>query len=173
MARTERIYEHADDADKIIKALCEKYPEVLWSVRPEKVTAMGITNQERSEKAVAKKPINIKLRAVKGAEKAIFGIEGIPTRFIVEFYFADWARWNEKQRQYALMSVLLEIGREDEARNSPDLVGFKIFIDVAGVTWDAEGAELKDLLREDVDFDLTLRPGIEEENDEAKEESSD
>jgi hypothetical protein len=41
----------------------KKYPEVLWSVRPEKVTAMGIANQERSEKAVAKKPINIKLRA--------------------------------------------------------------------------------------------------------------
>ena len=173
MARTERIYEHADDADKMIKALCEKYPEVLWCVRPEKVTAMGITNQERSEKAVAKKPIHIKLRAVKGAEKAIFGIEGIPTRFIVEFYFADWARWSDKQRQYALMSTLLEIGREDESRNSPDLVGFKIFVDVAGVVWDAEGAELKDLLREDVKFDLALLPGIEEESEEPVEESSD
>ena len=30
MARTERIYEHADDADKMIKALCEKYSAVLW-----------------------------------------------------------------------------------------------------------------------------------------------
>lgn len=165
MARTERIYERADDADKIVKALCEKYSEVLWCVKPDEVAVMGITNQERSEKAVAKKPVHIKIKPVKGAEKAIFATEGIDTRYIIEYYFADWARWTEKQRQYALFSVLLEIGQEEESKNAPDLVGFRILVDQAGVAWEFDDSNIKDLLREDVKFDLALRPGMDKEEE--------
>ena len=66
-----------------------------------------------------------------------------------------------------LANHLFEINAEPEKKNSPDCVGFKIFLDAVGVNWDAEhGAFMPNILAEDVEFNLDLLPGLEEaEND--------
>jgi len=160
MSRTARTYARVTEAETIIKSLCEKYPDLLWSVKYGQVAVMGIDNTTRSEKAVAKNPAHAKLRLVKGAEKALFETNNIPVRYIVECYWSDWNVWGSAAKQCILLNALMEITPEEEKRNSPDCVGFNVLIDVFGVNWTKNLASLPNLLSTDVKFDLDLRPGL-------------
>ena len=166
MAREARTFSRIVEADAMIQALCDKYPEVLWSVRPSTVAIMGVDNQERTEKAMKKNPVYAKLRPVKGAEKSIFQNNDIPIRFIVEMYWSDWHAWTSELKQMVIFNKMLEISPEDEKRNSPDCVGFRILMDKVGVTWDiSNGIGLPNLLQDDIKFDISLRPGLDTEED--------
>mgnify|MGYP000076208656 FL=1 len=90
MGRTIRSYSKVDQANEMIKKLCEKYPEVFWSIQPEKITVMGIDNVERSDRAIERSKIWSALRNVKGVEKAIFMENNIGIRYILEVFWADW-----------------------------------------------------------------------------------
>lgn len=167
MARTARVYERLVDAEETVSKLHSKYGDLFWAVRPERIAVMSISNCERGKKAKEKNPAYAKLRLVKGAEKALFEHAQIPTRYIIELYGDDWAAWSSSYRQCVLANVLLELTPEDEQRNKPDSVGFKVFLDAIGVNWDKDAATLPNLLAEDVEFNLELRPGMDLETEES------
>ena len=165
MARTSRTYERVREAEELIKKIQEKYPKLLWAIRPEQIAVMGCDNQERSEKAVEKNPAYAKLRMVKGAEKAVFEDNKIPIRYILELFWSDWNSWSPAYRQWVLLNSLMEITPEVEKRNGPDCVGFKVLLSVCGVNWDRESNSLPNILTTDVDFNLDLLPGLDDEDE--------
>ncbi len=169
MSKEPRSYERMPEAEQLITAICDKYKDVTWAVRPEQIAVMCITNLERGEKAIEKNPAYIKLRPVKGAEKAIFETNKIPIRNIIELYASDWAAWTTGAKQCILLNTIMEISPEEEKKNAPDLVGFKIIADALGVNWDRELATLPNILSTDIEFDLDLRPGVNTEDGETPE----
>lgn len=169
MSQEPRTYSRVESAEKMIEEMVEKRPNILWAVEPCKIAVMGVDNKERTEKAVNKNPVYAKLRIVKGAEKALFLEQGMPVRYIIEIFWSDWNRWNLFTRQAVIFSKLLEITPEEEKRNKPDCVGFNVLIDVLGVNWEKR-EDLPNLLSDEVEFDLDLRPGLDDADDDADDE---
>jgi len=166
MGRKSRIYTKIDDADVIVKGLCENQPDVLWCVRPETIAVMGIENCTRSEK----NHTLAKIKPVKGTEKAIFQINNIPIRYIIECYWADWNLWNNAQRQWIILHELLHVHPEFEKTIPHDCEDFKIILDRVGVSW-MDKKDLPDLMNKDTKFNLELRPSLnldDEDDDEIK-----
>lgn len=166
MSKEARTYARVTDAEKLIEKLCEKHPDLFWAVKPGQIAVMGVDNQQRGDKSIAKNPAYAKLRLVKGAEKSIFETNNIPIRYIVELYWDEWNHWGSSFRQWTLANALVEITPEEEKRNKKDCVGFKVLLDVCGVNWDREPDKLPNLLDDDVKFNLDLRPGLNEDGEE-------
>jgi hypothetical protein len=169
-------YSNISEGDRMIKDLCNTHPETFWAVIPEKITVMGIDNNERSEKSITKNPIWSRLKNVKGSERQILQDLKSPIRYIIEVYCSDWNRWNDKLRLCVLANHLLAITPDSEKKNMPDCVGFNILFDAVGIDWEVgEGENIPHLLNDDVKFDLSRRPGIEIEKEEGEgaEESED
>jgi predicted metallopeptidase len=156
MGRKARVYSKVDEADAIIKGLCEKQPDAMGFVRPETVIVMGIENSERSEK----NHTLAKIKPIKGAEKAIFQINNIKVRYVIELYWSDWNAWSMKQKQWILFHELLHVHPDFEKTIKHDCEDFKIILDKVGVDWTNKKDELPNLLDEEVKFNLDLRPGI-------------
>jgi len=164
----ERTYSVIKEGNEIIESLVERYPEVLWQVRPAQIAVLGIDNKEPTKRSK-----DFQVRSVKNAEKAVFLMHNVKTRFIVEFYWARWNEWNTPRREWAILNALLRISADEGKLIRPDCVEFKILLDQVSFDWDAEGADLPSLTAGDpVKFDLDLRPGLDEDEDEEKEEDS-
>jgi len=168
-------YSRINVAEDMIEALCDKYPDVFWAVKPNMVIVMGIDNKTRSEAQKKKAPYFMKLKAIKGAEKALLIDNNIPSRYIIEAYWDEWNDWKECRKQVMLSNELLKITADVGKTNSYDCSGFKILMDTFGVNWNDNDEDLKDMLIFDVDFDLDLRPGLDldAENDEIEAPSAD
>lgn len=173
MSKEARTYARVTEAEKIIEQLQAKYPDVFWAVKPGQIAVMGVDNQERGEKAIAKNPAYAKFRPIKGAEKAIFETNKIPIRYIIELYWSDWNAWNAAYKQCVLTSAVLEVTPEEEKKNKYDCVGYKILFDAVGVNWDREPDKIPNLLNDDVKFNLELRPGLNEDGEEPDPEDGD
>lgn len=170
MSKEARTYARVPEAEKLIEKLQEKYPDLLWAIKPGQIAVMGIDNQQRGEKAVARNPSYAKLRLVKGAEKSIFETNNIAIRYIIELYYSDWNVWNSAYRLGVLTNAVLSITPEEEKRNKQDCVGYKVFFDAMGVNWDREPDKIPNLLNDDVKFNLDLRPGLNEDGEEPEQE---
>lgn len=171
MARTARTFSRLKEAEDIIARLVDKYPDLLWAVLPSQVSVWCIDNQERGEKAIAKNPFHCALRTLKGSEKALLIDNDINVRYIIELYASDWHEWKSSAQQWVLLSKLMEINAEDEKSNRPDCVGFRVLLDIVGVQWDTDSIQdLPNPLNDDLTFDLSLRPGIEEEKEKEQQE---
>lgn len=171
MARTARNFSRLLEGEEVIQKLSEKYQDLLWAVVPSQIVVMCVDNVERTDKAKAKEPVFCKLRLIKGAEKAVLEDSNIKVRYIIELFASDWHEWSTEVRQWALLNCLLQINSDPEKRNTPDCVGFRILLDKVGVKWNMDAnSKLPNLLSEDVDFDMTLLPGIDldsEQDDDA------
>jgi hypothetical protein len=167
MARTPRTYSRIEAAEEMIKKLCEEREDLFWAVRPEAIVVMGIDNKERTEKAKKKKPDYAVLHSVKGAKKALLRENSVKASFIIELFYSDWHEWSDNYRMAVLATKLLEITPDDDILNKPDCVGFRVLTDVLGVNWQNEPRSVKNILSDDIEFDLELRPGldVEEEDD--------
>jgi predicted metallopeptidase len=165
---SEKVYSRVTEAEEMIRELCGKYPEALWCVRPQMVTVLGIENKERAEKNTTL----AKIKPIKGCEKAILQDNNIPTRYIIEIYWSDWREWKETKRQWIMFHELIHIHSEVGKTIKHDCEDFKIVLDKVGVNW-ITSETLPNLLNEKVEFNLDLRPSMEdaeEENDEINEE---
>lgn len=165
----EKTYERVEVAEGIIKSLCEKYPEVFWRVRPERIAVLGITNKERSEK----KKDYFKVNPVKGAHKALNIIYKVPISYIIELYWSDWNTWETNFREWMIFKALLMVSEDDGKLIRPDCKEFKIILDIVGVDWDKIRNVLPSLTSSVVPFKKELRPGmddVEAENDGDNEE---
>lgn len=158
MGRKSNTYSRVPEAEDLIKRLCEKYAEVLWTVRPETIAVLGIENKERSEK----NHTLAKIKAVKGTEKAIYMVNNIPIRYIIELYWSDYQIWDGALKQAILFHELLHVHPEFERVVKHDCEDFRIVLNQFGVDWSKDTKKLPNLLTEDVKFDLSLRPVIED-----------
>lgn len=158
MGRKARVYSKVDEADAIIKGLCEKQPDAMGFVRPETIIVMGIENTERGKK----NNTLAKIKPIKGAEKAIFQINNIRVRYVIELYWSDWNSWSMRQKQWIIFHELLHVHPEFEKTIKHDCEDFKLILDKVGVDWAEKKDGLPDLLNEEVKFNLDLRPGIKE-----------
>ena len=164
MGRKEHIYSRITEAEEIIKKLCEKYPDVMWAVRPETITCYGIENKEKPKSS----NVLAKVKSVKGSEKAIFQENNIKARYIIELYWNEYNEWSEKKKQYVLFHELLHVHPEFGRLIKHDSEDFAILLNTAGVKWVDKVNELPDLLHDDVKFDLTLRPSLDLEDDDGE-----
>lgn len=166
---TEKVYSPVEEAQEVVKGLCKKYPDVLWTINnPEMIAVMGIENKERSEK----NRVLAKIKPIKGSEKAIFLLNNIPVRYIIELYWSDFREWNITKKQWIIFHELLHIHYELGKTIRHDCEDFKIILDKVGVNW-ISSETLPNLLNDDVKFNLELRPSMEdvekEEGDEIDE----
>lgn len=157
----ERTYSVINEGQEIVKSLCERYPEVLWQIRPAQIAVLGIDNKEPTKRSK-----DFQVRSVKNAEKAILLMNNVKTRFIVEFYWSRWNEWGTTRKEWAILNALLRVSVDEGKLIRPDCVEFKIILDKVSFDWDAEGASLPSLTSgTPIDFDLTLRPGLDDDND--------
>jgi predicted metallopeptidase len=157
MGNTEKVYSRVTEAEEIVKGLCAKQPEVLWCVQPAMVAVLGIENKERSEK----NKTLAKIKAIKGGEKAILQLNNIPARYIIEIYWSDWREWSDRKKQWIIFHELLHVHNEIGRLIKHDSEDFKILLDKVGVSW-TETKDLPDLLNDKVEFNLELRPSLED-----------
>ena len=169
MGRTSNVYSKVDEADEVIKKLCEMQSAVLWAVKPETVTVMAIENKERGKN----NNTLAKIKAVRGTEKAIYNLNKIPYRYVIECYWSDWHKWSEKERAAILFHELLHVHPEGEKTVRHDTEDFAIMLDKLGVRWHNKGEALPDLTRDKVEFDLELLPKIKELEEEDGEDNID
>lgn len=153
-----KVYDRVPEAEDIIKELCEKYDKVLWAVRPEIITVMGITNKDRGKAT----KVDARIKSMTGVQKEILKINDINVRYVIELYWSDWNKWDTPKKQWVLLDQLLAVSPEVEKLNKPDIKDFKIVVDVVGVSWADEDVKLPNLITTDVPFNLELRPGLEE-----------
>jgi hypothetical protein len=165
MGRKVRSYSRVSEASELIEQLCEKHADAFWCVTPAAIAVMGIDNVTRTDKAKKKTPLWSKLRHVKGVERAIFDENEIKEKQIIEVFWDEWNSWSNRVRCAVLARHMFEINGEPESKNSPDCVGFKILFDVLGVNWEHDIAKIPDLLNDDIQFNLDLRPGLDTEDD--------
>lgn len=169
MGRKANVYSRVPDADEMIKKLCEKQPDALWCVKPDLIAVLGIENKERSEKSNTLATI----KPIKGAEKAIFQINNIPIRYVIVVYWSDYNSWSNKQKQWILFHELLHVHVDLEKVVKHDIEDFAIILNKLGVCWQKKTDELPDLINDDVKLDLSLRPKIEEYDEENNDEIDD
>lgn len=170
MGRKARVYSKVDEADGIIRGLCEKQPKLLWAVKPNSIVVMGIENSERNEK----NKTLAKIIPIRGPEKALLQINNIAARYIIQIYWSDWHLWSMRQKQWILLHELLHVHPEFERVIRHDCEEFMVLINVVGVNYlDSSKKDiLPDLMNDDVKFDLKLLPNLnldDEENDELSE----
>ena len=172
MGRKSNVYSKIEEADDIIKALCEKQPAVLWGVgNPTFIVCMGIENKERSKK----NNTLAKIKPIKGTEKAIYQLNNIPYRYVIETYWSDWNLWSAKERAAILFHELLHIHPEGEKIVRHDCEDWRIMLgqESLGVDWFKKGEMLPDLTRDEVKFNLELRPKIDDLDEDEDGESKD
>jgi hypothetical protein len=158
----ERVYTIVDEAADIAKELVEIYPDVMWQVRLNQVSFLGVENKEPTKRS----PV-MKVRGINNAEKAVMLLNNIPTRFIVELFWSEWQKWGDELKQWVVLKALLSISVEEGKLIRPDCSEFRIILDKVGVDWEQRTDALPNLLSgTKVDFDLELRPGLEDEEDE-------
>lgn len=162
---TEKVYSRVTEAEAMIKAICQKQPEVLWCVRPEMVQVWGVENKERSEK---NKKLAV-IKPIKGVEKAIMQDANLPVRYHIDLYWSDWREWKERKKQWIMFHELLHIHSEVGKSIKHDCEDFRIILDKVGVDW-SNSETLPDLVNDDVKFNLELRPSMEEVDEEDKDE---
>jgi hypothetical protein len=160
----DKTYSRIKDAEDMVKQLCEKQPEVLWCVRPDIVGVLGVENKERSKKNTTL----AKIKPIKAEERTLFQDNNIPTRYIISLYWSDWREWSTRKKQWILFHELLHIAADVGKTISHDSEDFKIILDKVGVNW-TESDTLPDLINDKVEFDLDLRPSLEQENEEGDE----
>jgi hypothetical protein len=158
---SERSYSVIKEGQEIVKTLCERYGGVLWQVRPAQIAVLGIDNKEPTKRSK-----DFMVRSVKNAEKAVFQMHNVKTRFIIEFWWSRWNDWSTARREWTILNALLRVSADEGKLIKPDCVDFKIILDKVSFDWDGEGASLPSLTAGDpIDFDLDLRPGIDDDND--------
>jgi len=169
MGAQEKQYSPVEDANKMIKELCIKYPDELWAVNPDIVTVLGVENKKRGKK----NRILAKIIPVKGAEKAVFQLHHVPVRYIIEVYWNDWNDWKERLKQWIIFHELQHVSDTVGKTVRHDLEDFKMIIDAVGVNWSSRD-DLPSLLGEEkVKFNLDLRPAVMEYKEENENKSDD
>jgi len=166
MGRKANVYSRVTDADEMIKTLCEKQPEALWCVKPDTIAVLGIENKERSEKSNTLATI----KSVRGAEKAIFQMNNISTRYVIVVYWSDWNQWSTNLKAAILFHELMHVHVDFEKTVKHDCEDFRMILDKFGVDWAKKGDKLPNLLSDEVKFDINLRPVVEEYDEETNDE---
>ena len=157
----ERQYSVISEGQKIMEALVERYPDVLWQIRPAQIAILGIENKEPTKRSK-----DFMVRSVKNAEKAVFEMHNVGTRFIIEFWWSRWNEWDTSRREWTILNALLRVSVDEGKLIKPDCVDFKILLDKVSFGWDGDGAVLPSLTTGNpIEFDLELRPGLDEDED--------
>jgi predicted metallopeptidase len=132
MAQEEKEYTVLTEAKEIIKVLIQRYPQVVWTVQPEKIEVLGVTNKERPKNS--RKMATI--RKVKGATKALLEHNRIPIEYIIELFCADWQTMSPQKREWLLLHEILHIPAPDEkGMIDHDIQDYAVILDAAGLNW--------------------------------------
>ena len=162
---SERLYTEVDEANDIARELTERYADVFWQVRLNQVSFLGVENKQPTKRS----PL-MKVRGIANAEKAVMLINKVPTRYIVEFFWSSWHEWSDELKQWYVTKALLSISVEEGKLIRPDCTEFRIILDQVGVDWD-QRTDLPNLLANaKVEFNLDLRPGLEDEDEDEEKE---
>ena len=155
----EKTYSVIKEGQEIVKKLCERYPDVLWQVKPELVVVLGCDNKEPTKRSKS-----FVVRSVKNAEKAVLIMNKVRTRFIIETFWGYWNVWSTPRKEWVILNALLRVSVDEGKLIKPDSVDFSIILDQVSFGWDSDGANLPSLTAGDpIEFDLDLRPGLSEE----------
>lgn len=128
--KEEKTYSVIEEAENIVKKLCEKYPEILWAVNPNEVGVFGVENAERP----ASSDTLAKIRAVSGIYKALLEKNNVNVKYLIEVYWSDWNEWKINKKQWIVFHELLHIpGPDKKGLIKHDIQDFALAVDVVGV----------------------------------------
>jgi len=166
MGRKARVYKKVEEADEMIKGLCENQPEFMWCIKqPDNIIVMGIENVERSEK----NKTLAKIKPIKGAEKAIFQVHNIPVRYLIEVFWSDWNAWTMRQKQWIIFHELLHVHPDYERLIKHDCEDWKAILDSVGVNWFDKKDGLPDLMDKGTKLNTKLMPSLDLNDEESDE----
>lgn len=162
MSKEPKLYEVLNEAEEIVEKLCEneKIGKILWAVVPKQVAVLCITNKERpkSLKTIAK------ITRVSKPTEAVLDANKIDIRYIIELYASDWQSMSMAQKQAVIFHELLHIPSPlENGAVKHDVEDFAIMIDAFGPNWISRNEDLPEILRDDVEFDMSLLPNKAEE----------
>lgn len=160
MAQQEKTYEEVTEAPAIIEELCNKYPDVLWAIRPNTIITLGVSNKERPKSSTKLASI----RPLKGATKALMQINNVNVRYLIELFWSDWNEWSAAQRVAVIFHELIHVDSEVGKTVKHDIEDFRIMVDKLGVDW-FNDKELPNLLSTTVEFDKSMRPNVPEDGE--------
>jgi len=165
MPAEEKEYAVIEEATEIIKQLKEVYEDELWTVIPEEVIVLGVSNKERPEKQK-----NLaKTRRFVGPIKAILEEFSIGKKYMIELYYSDWSIWTPARRQWILFKELLHIPNPNKkGLIKHDIEDFSVIMDAHGTSHWFDQESLPDMLNGDkVEFnqDLIVSRQLDEEDE--------
>jgi predicted metallopeptidase len=141
--KEEKSYSVIEEAEVIMKKVCEKYPEVLWAVNPKEVGIFGVDNAERP----ASSDTLAKIRNVTGIYKALLDKHNVGVKYLIEIYWSDWNNWTMPTKQWIVFHELLHIpGPDKSGLIKHDVQDFALAVDVVGVDGYTNRENLPDLL---------------------------
>lgn len=134
--KEEKSYSVCEEGNAMIKALCEKYPKILWACNPSAIQIYGVDNAERPKSS----DVMAKIRVVNGVLKAVLENNKINLNHIIEMYWSDWNEWSANTKQFIVFHELLHIidpdGKKLRKHNIED---FDLILDVIGIQGYDEG----------------------------------
>jgi len=149
----EKVYEVMPEATAIILALREKYPKILWTVKPEEIVVLCCVNKDRPE-SQRRLAIICKLGP---AEKKLISMLSSSIKYYIEVYLSDWSEWDQPRRQIILLHELTHVPAPwERGLVRHDLEDFSFIVDKFGVSWWGRN-DLPDLLAwEPVEFNMVF-----------------
>jgi len=138
----EKCYDIVEEAQEMVKQLCERYPEVLTAVVPSQVVVLGITNQEPPKS----KTWAMKISRVKGPIKKLLELAQSHAEYYIECYFMEWKGWSPAYKKLVLLHELAHWPLpEISGLVKHDLEDWSFLCDKFGVCWQ-ERTDLPDIL---------------------------
>lgn len=151
--KEEPSYSIVEEANVIIKKLCEKYPDILWACIPDSIQVYGIDNKEKPESS----DVLAKIRPVSGVFKAILEKHNINLKHIIEVYWSDYNTWGLQKKNWVMFHELIHVCEpESKKMRKHNIEDFTLIISKIGISG-YEGDGLPDLLGEKpVEFDKRI-----------------
>ena len=128
--KEEKSFAVVEEGEVIVKKLCERYPEILWTCQPDTIGVYGVENQEKSKSITTL----AKIRKVNGVMAAVLEKHNINLKYIIELYFSDWQNWKTTTKNFVIFHELLHIGDPDsKGLRKHSIEDFRLTVDVLGV----------------------------------------
>ena len=96
MAQNPKSYTRVPEAEELIKELCKKYPDVLWCVKPENITVLGVENKKRGK---ATKDL-ARIKVINGVQRAILKINDINIKYCLELLFSKCSKMTSLGKRF-------------------------------------------------------------------------
>lgn len=158
----EKAYEVVQEGSDLILRLKDRYPKIVWTVKPEEVIVLAVSNKDRPD-SQERLAMICKLGP---AEKKLLAIASSGIKYYIEVYMSDWIQWPPPRKQLILLHELAHVPAPwEKSLVKHDIEDFAFIVDKFGVRWWNRN-DLPDLLSgTPVDFNMDYVDSLHSKNE--------